>query len=396
MNTDESLISRANRFQRIALLVGVIGVAAGVIGAFAGNRERFFQAYLVAFLFWLGISLGSMAIAMIHYLTDSRWAMTLRRVNEAGASTLWLMAILFIPLLFDLRGLYIWARPEAVQADPILQQKSLYLNTPFFIARAAFYFVVWILLGYSLNRLSSRWAKGGDPQVKGRLQGLGAFGLIVYVITMSFAAIDWMMSLQPFWSSTVYGMIIIFGQVLSSLSFAILVLNIIPGLGIGHKWNFKTTPIPYKDLGAMVLTFVMGWAYVAYFQLLIQWAGNIPHEVSWYFDRSRGGWLAVGILVVILQFALPFVVLLTRHVRHNLRIMAWLGASIVVANLVEIYYEVIPAFHPGQFSLHWLDFVLPVGLGGLWVGAFLFGLKKRPALREAEQAALEPKPSLIE
>ena len=388
MTTDQNLSSTLGRVQRIALLVGGLGLAAGIAGALTGSLERFFQAYLVAFLFWLGLSLGALAFLLVHFLTGSRWGLTMRRVNEAAASTLWLMGLLFIPLLFNLRGLYLWARPEAVQASPILQLKNAYLNEPFFIARAVFYFAVWILLAFSINRLSARWARSGDPEIKGRLQGLGAFGLIAYAVTMSFAAIDWMMSLQPFWSSTAYGLIIIFGQMLSSLAFAILMLNWAPGPGLGRPWNLRTTPIPFKDLGALLLTFVMTWAYLSYFQLLIIWAGNIPGEVTWYLDRTQGGWLAVGILVAVLQFILPFGILISLRVRHNLRLLAWLGGLIVLVSLVNLDWLIMPAFHPGQFSLHWLDIVLPIGMGGLWVGAFLAALKGRPALREVEQASL--------
>ena len=391
MTTEQNLTSTVKRIQRAALLVGLVGMAAGLAGALMGNLDRFFQAYLVAFVFWLGLSLGSMAFLMIHFLVDTHWGLPIRRVNEAASSIIWLMALLFIPLLFNLKGIYLWARPEAVQASKILQEKSLYLNEPFFIIRAAFYFLVWILLSFFINRLSARWANGGDPAVKGRLQGLGAFGLIVYTLTMSFASIDWVMSLQPLWNSTVYGLTIIIGQLLSSLAFAVFVINLLPGLGLGRSWNLRQTPIPFKDLGGMMLTFVMGWAYLAYFQLLIIWAADIPHEITWYIDRTTGGWLSVGILVAVLQFVLPFVLLLSMRVRNNLRALAWLGAGIMVIYLVNVYWQVIPAFHPGQFSLHWLDIVLPIGMGGLWLGTFLFALKRRPALREVEQSALEAK-----
>ena len=242
MTTDQSLTSSVDRYQRIALVVGLVGLVAGLIGAFTGSMDRFFQSYLFSFMFWLGLSLGSLAFLMIHYLTGSRWGLTMRRVHEASSSTLWLMAIMFIPLLFNLRGLYLWARPEAVQADPVLQIKSAYLNTPFFIVRAAIYFAIWIALGLVINRLSARWANSGDPAVKEKLKGLGAFGLIVYTITMSFAAIDWTLSLQPLWNSTAYGLITIIGQLLSSLAFAVMVLNFLPGLGIGRSWNLRTTP----------------------------------------------------------------------------------------------------------------------------------------------------------
>ena len=169
-----------------------------------------------------------------------------------------------------------------------------------------------------------------------------------------------------------------------------MVLNLFPSLGLGRKWNFRSTPVPYQDLGALMLSLVMAWAYLAYFQLLIIWAGNTPAEVSWYYDRTRGGWLAVGIFVALFQFCLPFLILLSVRIRHSLRLLAVISALIVGTYLVNLYWQIIPAFHPGQFSLHWLDIVLPVGLGGLWVAGFLAVLKRRPVLREEEQATLAP------
>lgn len=387
MTTEQSLSTTIRRNQRIFLGVGLVSLAVGLIGIFTGSLDRFFQAYLVAFIFWLGLSLGSLAFLMIHFVAGSRWGLTVRRVNEAAAGTLWLMGLLFIPLLFNLNGLYLWARPETIQ-DSVLQIKSLYLNVPFFIGRAVFYFAVWILLAATINRLSARWAISGDLKIKSRLQGLGAFGLIVYTFTMTFASIDWLMSLQPFWNSSVYGLLIIFGQILSGLAFAILILNLVPGLGLGRSWTAHTTPIPFKDLGALLLTFVMGWAYLAYFQLLIIWAANIPAEVTWYIDRIQGGWLTVGVLIAVLLFALPFALLISMRVRNNLRLLAWLGGLIVVVSLVNIYWLVIPAFHPGQFSLSWLDIILPIGMGGVWMSVFLYNLNRRPVLREVEQASL--------
>ncbi len=392
MTTDQNLTSTANRFQRIALLVGLAGLVLGVIGALTGSIDRFFQAYLFAFLFWLGLSMGSLAFLMIHFLTGSRWGLTVRRISEAASSTLWLMALLFLPLLLHLPGLFQWARPEAVQASAVLQEKSLYLNVPFFIIRAVIYFVVWVLLAFYINRQSAQWSKTGNIAIKERLKGLGAFGLIIYTLTMTFASIDWMMSLEPFWDSSIYGLMVIFGQLLTSLAFSVLVLNLVPGLGLGRKWNLRTTPMPFKDLGTLMLTFVMGWAYLAFFQLLIIWAANLPHEVVWYTNRIEGGWLTIGILVAVLQFALPFGLLISRRVRNNMRPLAVLGAMLVLVYLVNLYWQIMPAFYPTQFNFHWLDIVLPIGLGGLWVGAFLFALKKRPALREVEQASLEAKP----
>jgi hypothetical protein len=171
-----------------------------------------------------------------------------------------------------------------------------------------------------------------------------------------------------------------------------LILNLVPGLGLGRNWSLRSTPVPFKDLGALMLTFIMGWAYLAYFQLLIIWAANIPREVVWYTNRTEGGWLTVGVLIAVLQFVVPFGLLITRRVRNNMRLLAGLGAVNVLVYLVNLYWQIIPAFHPAQFNFHWLDIVLPIGLGGLWISGFMFSLKKRPALREVEQAHLEATP----
>jgi hypothetical protein len=360
MTTQQTLKAPQNRSLIIALIIGLLALAAGIIGAITGSLDRFFQSYLMAYLFWLGLSLGGLGFLMTHYVTGSRWGLTIRRIGEAASMTLWLMAVLFIPILFNLSAIYSWANPEAVQASTNLQQKSLYLNAPFFIVRFVIYFAIWIIFAMVINRLSARWVKSGDPAVKGRLGRLGTAGLIIYGITMTFASIDWMMSLEPFWHSTIFGLIIIFGQLLSAIAFMVLIINLIPSLGIGRKWTYKTTPVPYQDLGALTLAFLMGWAYLAFFQLLIMWAGNLPKEVSWYVNRSTGGWLTVGIIVAVLQFCLPFIGLIWIKVRHNLRILVVVSASILITSLVNMYWEIIPAFSPGKFNLSWLDVIVPI------------------------------------
>ncbi len=390
MDNDQTLSTSASRYQRIALIVGVIGIIAGIAGAVTGNLDRFFQSYLFAFLFWLGIALGSLGFLLLHFLTGGRWGLTVRRILEAAASTLWLLAILFIPLLVGMPSIFPWMHPLSAP-DLNLQFKSAYLTVPFFIGRAVVYFAIWILMAWTVNRLSARWTETGDPEIRGRLQGWGAVGIILYFLTMTFAATDWMMSINPYWHSTIYGMLVVIGQVLTALSFAILMLNLFPSLGLGRTWTFRTTPVPYQDLGGYMITLVMSWAYLAFFQLLIQWAGNLPREVAWYVDRTQGGWLPVGIFVALFEFVIPFSILLTIRIRHNLRLLAGLAAVLVITYLVNLYWQIIPAYHPGQFSLSWLDIALPIGLGGLWIAMFLAALKRRPQLREQEQAALAPK-----
>jgi hypothetical protein len=392
------LTTAYDRPMRMALIIGVVATLISLIGFFVSGAPMFFQAYIIAFCFWIGASLGSLGFLELHFLVGSRWGLAIRRILEASAGTIWLMGILFIPLLLGLSNIFPWAKPGYVPtvAWPAFQNAYLYL--PFFIVRAVIYFAVWILMAANINRLSARRAAAGpgETALKDRLQGLGAVGLILYVLTMSFAAIDWLMSLQPSWVSTGFGLIIIMGQVLTGLSFAVMVLNLLPGLSLGKRWTSATTPIPYKDLGALLLTLVAGWAYLAYFQLLIIWAGNLPRETNWYVDRTTGGWLAVAIFVVIFQFVIPFAILVSMRARHNLRVLAWLGAILFLTYLVNMFWTIKPAFFPGQFSISWLDIVMPVAMGGLWVAAFLHQLKRRPALTEADQATLAPASESIE
>ncbi len=380
-----------NRPIQFMLIVGAVTALLSVAGIFLSGASLFFQAYLFAFFFWLGISLGSLVLLLLYFVTGSKWGLTIRRVAEAASGSVWVMGILFLPLLAGLPTLYPWARPAEVAANAILQYKTFYLNVPFFIGRAVLYFAVWI--GMSL--MANRWARAQASAVPGedaalkRPQGLAAISLVLFALTMTFASVDWLMSLQPLWTSTAFGLILIMGQVLTAMSFAVLMLNLFPSLSLGRHWGYQTTPVPYKDLGALMLTFVMGWAYVSFFQFLIQWGGDIPREVVWYAVRSTGGWDVVLIIITIFEFVLPFMILLSIRARYNLHVLAGLGGMLLVVYLVNLFWHVKPAFYPGQFAVSWLDIVLPVAMGGIWMAVFLYNLARRPALNLDEQTALQ-------
>ncbi len=395
MRTTEPVVSENySRPMRIALIAGLVAAVIAAAGLFISGPWVFFQAYLFAFMFWLGISLGSLAILLLHFTTGSKWGLTIRRVVEAGAGSIWSLALLFIPLLFGMPYLFPWARPAEVAVSPMLQAKAFYLNVPFFIGRAIFYFAAWFLLAYFVNRRSASLGKGGADveTVHGQMQGLGAFGLLVYAFSMTFASVDWLMSIQPYWNSTIFGMLTIITQVLTAMSFAILMLNLFPSLSIGRIWGFKKSPIPYRDLGALMLTLVMGWAYLAYFQMLIIWAGNIPREVVWYNTRMQGGWSILAIFITLFQFVVPFFLLLSIRSRYNLRVLAGLSGLLLFTNLVNMFWTVKPAFSP-VLSISWLDIVLPVAIGGLWLAAFFYTLKRRPVLSAVDQEVLKVEPA---
>ena len=348
------------------LILGLIASALAIAGLVFNGSAIFLQAYLFSYVFWLGITLGCLSVAMVAYLTNGRWGQISRWVLEAGAKTVWLMLILFIPIALGGMQLYVWAVPENVSASPLLTHKSPYLNVPFFLIRAAFYFAVWILFTRALSRMAGRPETYSDPNRQRLFRGLASVGIIVYFLTMSFAAIDWLMSLTPDWYSTIFGMMVILGQSLSAFSFVLLLL---PRLAEYEPLRSAIIVRNYQDLAGLLLTCVMTWAYLAFSQLLIIWSGNLPEEVSWYFDRT-GSWLWVGTLVAALQFALPFLFLLSIRVRQSPSTLAGLGLLILVMRLIDNYWMVAPAFSPRQFSLHWLDIVLPVAIGGLWISAF--------------------------
>lgn len=375
----------------IVLAVGVIAALLGIAGLWLSGPGIFFQAYLYAFFFWVGISVGGLGIIMLHFTVNSRWGLAVRRVSEAAAGSIWVLAVLFVPLVIGLPFLYPWARPVEVAGNAALIYQAWYLNAPFFIARAAVYFAVWVALAFFANRLTARLSNSStdDQATRGKLQRLGAGGSILYLITMTFASVDWLMSLQPSWQSTAFGLIVVVGQVLAAMAFAVLLLNLIPALALGRRWKYDETPIPYQDLGALLLTLVMAWAYVSFFQLLIQWAGNLPREVAWYIARTQGGWGIVASSIALFLFVLPFCLLLTIRIRHNLRLLAWISLILLVFSLVLNFWYVKPAFYPDGFALSWLDVVMPFALGGLWLAAFLYQLKRRPALNVNDQTALE-------
>ena len=395
MSNVSSTSMNTARFTRLALIVGLAALVIAVIGLFLSGAALFFQAYLFAFVFWLGISLGSLALLLLYFVVNGRWGLAIRRVTEAAAGSIWVMAILFIPLVFGIPYLYPWARAGGLGENPHLEFKAAYLNTPFFLVRAVIYFAVWMGLAYLVNRTISRLQGSGPTErqaAHGRMQAMGAASLIAFVLTVTFASIDWIMSLNPLWTSTAFGLVMIVGQVLTALSFALLLLNLLPALSLGHRWTSDTTPIPYKDLGALLLTFVMGWMYLQYFQFLVMWGANIPREVIWYQDRNTGGWQVLSWIIVIFQFVLPFLVLLSGRVRHNLRTLAGLGGMLLVVHLISTFWHIKPAFSPGAFAISWLDVVMPIAIGGVWLAGFFYTLQRRPALTRADELVLEAAP----
>ena len=385
-----ALAASIDRVRRPALAAGVVALAACALGAFAAPAA-FFRGYLFGFVFFAGLALGCMAIVMLHSLTGGAWGVPIRRLLEAGTRTLPLLAVLFLPIALGLRHLYPWARPEAVAGDPLLQAKHAYLNVPFFLGRSVVYFAVWIGFSYYLNRWSLEQDRGASPAIARRLQLLSAGGLVVYGLTVTFASIDWVMSLEPHWFSTMYGVLYIAGQALNALAFVTAALVLLSGQ---EPLAGFVRSSHYHDLGKLMLAFVMFWAYIAFSQYLIIWAGNLPEEIPWYLRRLHGGWGWIGVALIALHFALPFLLLLPEGANRNPRILAGVAALVVLMRFVDVFWLVRPAFAhavsgPEGFHAHWLDLAAPAGIGGAWLAAYLWQLKRRPLLPVNDPEYLE-------
>lgn len=376
MTRTEALHLQLDQIQRRSLLVGGLGLLLCLGGALF-NPGQLFRSYLVAYLFWIGIPLGSIAILMLHHLVGGAWGFVIRRLLESAMCTLPVMVVLFLPLLFGMRDLYPWARPEEVANSEILRHKALYLNIPFFVIRAGVYFAVWMGLAFLLNKWSLDQERTTDNAPTRRLQILSGPGLVVYGLTITFASVDWVMSIEPEWFSTIFGISLMVGQALAGLAFAIPVAVLLadrePLAGV-------VTPAHLNDLGNLLLAFVMLWAYMAFSQFLIIWSGNLPEEIPWYVHRMRGGWSGIAVLVLLFYFAVPFLLLLSRGTKRRARVLSAVAGAILLMRLVDLFWTVAPTFHPEGLRLHWLDLMAPIGVGGIWTGVFAWQLKGRSLL----------------
>lgn len=376
MSSTESIPSGLDRFQKSSLVVGVAALALCVAGAFH-SPTQFFRSYLLAFVFWVGVALGCSAILMLHHMVGGRWGFALRRLLESGTRTFYLMAVLAAPLLFGLRHLYSWADPEKVKLDPILQYKAPYLNVPFFIIRTVIYFITWVALAYFLNKWSLEQDKTANPRLATRLQALSGPGVVIYGLTVTFASVDWVMSLEPRWFSTIYGMIFMVTQALAAMSIVTITVIL---LSTHEPFSDLVSKRVLNDYGNLLLTFTMLWAYLSFSQYLIIWSGNLQDEIPWYVSRASGGWAWVAMALIVFHFAVPFLLLLSRFVTRRTQWLGIVAAIQIVMSVIDIFWLTAPAYEPSGPQFHWMDWLAIIGIGGVWLWRFTAGLKSRPLL----------------
>jgi hypothetical protein len=363
-----------------SLIVGIVFGIVAVILAFT-RTDEFYRAYLLGFMCWLGVALGSMAILMIRHLTGGGWGMVIRRILGAAMRTVPLFLVLFIPIGLGMHHLYIWAKPLDQIADKHLREHleditRSYLTTNGFWIRAYFYILVWNVLSYLLSHWSKQTDAASAPDNTQKFKAVAGPGLILYGFTISFAAIDWIMSLDPSWISTIFGLIILIGEVLSAMCFAVVVERIL--------YNYKPMSEMLKpdfvhDHGKWMLAFTMVWAYFNFSQWLIIWAGNLPTEITFYIRRLSGGWGWIGLALAVFHFAVPFAILLSRPFKRDIRKLVWLAVWLMVMRFVDLLWIIEPNFS-STLNVTIADIVVPIAIGGFWLAYFFRNLGSLPLL----------------
>jgi hypothetical protein len=346
-------------------------------GFFAAGPTQFYRSYLWSYIFIIAITIGPLAWLMLQYVTGGAWGLVIRRACEAATRTLPLVLVMFLPIVIGINNLYPWAHAALVNADPLLKHKTPYLNVPFFLGRAAFYFAGWMFLAWWFNRWSLKEDSEGHAAVDGKMSRMAGPGLLFWGFSVTFMAVDWVLSVDPKWFSTIFGMLFMVSQGLTAMAFMIALLVI---LYKQRPMSEVLTQRHLHDLGKFLLALVMVWGYFSFSQFLIIWAGNLPEEIPWYLIRLNHGWQFVGLLLVIGHFALPFALLLSRDLKRNFKLLASIALFILLMRFVDLYWLITPSFRKDSFGLSFLDFTIPIGLVGLWLAYFLTQLEKRPLM----------------
>jgi hypothetical protein len=362
-------VAQLSRWQKRALLLGVVAAVLSLVGVFVA-RAQFFQSYLFGWLFWSGLSLGTLVVLMLQFLTGGLWGLALRNLALAALTTIPLIALLFLPVLLGMRDIYPWTHGVLAEAGGY-HHKAQWLNVPFFTVRSLFYFAVVVTIALLLRSRSLR--RTNSNVVPTTISALSAGGIIAYIFCMNFASTDWVMSLDPEWYSTIFVIIFISGQFLAALAF------LAACLARGPRSLTEAIPLKvYNDLGNLLLAFVIFWTYVAFSQFLVIWSGNLPKEISWYLQRSRGGWEWLAVALAAGEFLIPFALLLSRAAKRNRERLFPICGLILLGNVLSNFWLVAPSFHPEGIRVHWLDLTLWVALGGFWLALFLHFLKRLP------------------
>lgn len=371
----------------IFLAVGAVALIACMAGGISMNPKQFFHSYLMGYMFWVGLTIGSLGLLMIQHLTGGRWAFVIRRSLESAASpmNLMLMLVLFLPVVFlGMPYLYEWVTPEGM-ADKYIHMKSPYLNKGFFTARLVGYFLLWASFSFFLGKWSLEQDKAPSVDhakiIAKKCEKLSAPALLIMALTITFASVDWVMSLNPHWTSTIFGILTMGGMLLNAMAFSIIIIVKLSG---EKPLAGLITKIQYHDLGKLMMAFVLLWSYFSLSQFLIIWSGNLPEETIFYLNRDHGVWEYIGIGLILFHFAFPFFILIPKNNKRKPERLWKIATFILFMRFVDLFWIIKPQvdLKNHSFTFYWTDILAPIGIGGIWLGVYFFNLKQKPLLPE--------------
>lgn len=361
-------LTDSGKLGNLSMIIGAIGLLLSVL-AWITDSQRFFYAWLTAFVFWVSLGLGGLFFTMLHNLTASKWSVVIRRISETLMIQLPWMFLAFIPVLFGMHDLYHWTDADHVAHDALLQAKAPYLNVTFFAIRTVIYFAIWSFTAWKLYRFSVSHDQTGDPDILVRMRKFSAIGMLLFAPTITFAAFDWLMSMDPHWYSTIFGVYAFGGTFFGALG---LITVICLWLRRGGILKDVITVEHYHDLGKLMFGFTVFWSYIAFSQYFLIWYGNVPEETVWYLHRWEGNWKTISLVLLFGHFMLPFVALIFRNTKRNLALMTFFALWFMLMHWIDLYWLVYPTFPVMKhgFSISWMEAATVIGLGGVFLGMF--------------------------
>lgn len=373
-----------NRWRTLSLGIGgILSIVILVVAViFPAQREDALRAWLLGFIFWGGIGIGGLGVLILQYLTGGAWGVVIRRIAEAASRTLPIILVLFLPIMFGVTYVYEWTHLLHT-GDKIVAAKQPYLSIEWWVFRTVLYFILWGVMAFLLNRWGLRQDKTNDYETAVKMtEDASKFSgptMVFFVLVVTFASVDWIMTLDPHWFSTIWGLLFAAGWALSFFCFAVAILAILSDKAPMNRVIGKRH---FHDIGKLMLALVMVWAYFNFSQFLIIWSGNLPEETRWYLARMEGVWGIIGILLIVFHFAFPFLVLLNRDLKRNAKWLAVMACFILFLRLIDMFYLIGPSprtgGHAEGFHISWMDFVAPIAVGGIWLWYFFGELLKRP------------------
>jgi hypothetical protein len=389
-----------------AAVLMLLGLIIGFIFPTTNLVAQFFRTYLTGYMLWLGITLGCLAFTMLHHLVGGGWGMLTRRIAEAAMSQLPLMAALFLPVIVGIHWLYPWANSGQVAADPILQNKAIYLNAPFWIFRIILYFAIWILLSTLLRKWSHEQDAGTHPKATEKMESLSAPGLLLFFLTVTFTAVDLIMSREPHWYSTVIGLLVAVGMGLSGLCFMVVVISLVVSEELvvhqpagtdllttdAKPFSNFVSPARLNDQGNQMLTLTILWAYMALAQFIVTWMGNTRDDIPWYTQRGLDAvhpndWRWFGLFLIVFHFFVPFFILLIKENKRRLVVLGTLAFVLLFLRQLDMLWLFAPTITgpTGPESTvggwaSWMDVLAPITVGGVWFHGFVKALESYPLI----------------